>query len=121
MTAPPAVVPANALLVYNQKIGQFINGLTGQTPANTKPTEFLSPISTQKVPWKTWLTAHPDTRVMLPTAEADIDRKPTLPLRPWFPMPKTNGLPPATQLKPAATTRSTIAGEAPANKHRKPR
>jgi len=97
-------MPANALLVYNQKIGQFINGLTGQTPANTKPTEFLSPIFTQKLSWKTWLTAHPETRVLLPTAQEDIDRKPNLPLRPWFPMPGTSPPAPDTQIKITATT-----------------
>src|SRR6185503_15724065 len=100
-------MPANALLVYNRKLGQFINGLTGQTPSNTKPTEFLSAIPTQKVSWKTWLTAHPYTRVMLHNAETDIDRKPTLPLRPWFPMPKTAGPPADTQIKLAATTQPT--------------
>jgi hypothetical protein len=97
-------MPANALLVYNGKIGQFINGLTGQTPSNTKPTEFLSPIPTQKVNWKSWLTTHPDTRVMLPSGEADIQRQPNLPLRPWFPMPNSSPPAPDTQIKLAATT-----------------
>jgi hypothetical protein len=97
-------MPANALLIYNRKLGQFINGLTGQTPANSKPTDFGQPIPTQKLHWKIWLTAHPDTRVMLPTASAAIDRTPNLPLRPWFPQPNTSPPAPDTQIKLAPTT-----------------
>jgi hypothetical protein len=97
-------MPANALLIYNRKLGQFINGLTGQQPNGRKPAEFLAQIQTQKVRWKSWLTMHPETRVMLPTAAADIDRTPSLPLRPWFPMPKAPAPSPETRITVAPTS-----------------
>ena len=34
-------MPANTLLVYNARIGQFINGVTGKTPAGQKPDGFV--------------------------------------------------------------------------------
>ncbi len=45
--------PANALLIYNARIGQFINGFTGTTPGGARPQGFLNALPVWKGPWKT--------------------------------------------------------------------
>ncbi len=57
-------MPAGALLIYNMRIGQFINGLTARTPDNAVPRGFESPIATTKMTWLAWRAAHPDTKVL---------------------------------------------------------
>jgi hypothetical protein len=57
-------MPANAMLLYNARIGQFINGFTGLTPEGERPSGFLSPVQTHKTTWGQWRAAHPQTRVM---------------------------------------------------------
>lgn len=56
--------PRDSLLVYNGRSGQFIVGLTGETPAGEQPggVEAMLPATTQT--WRHWRTAHPDTRVL---------------------------------------------------------
>ena len=78
-------MPANALLLYNGRLGQFINGLTGQTPAGKRPTGFYQPVPTVKTTWKHWRGAHPQTRVLaLPPRYTGLPRRPVLP---YFPTP----------------------------------
>lgn len=83
-------MPANALLLYNRRSGQFINGITGQTPAGTRPGGFLNQLQIQKMPWARWKALHPETRVSALAAGAP---GPAAPLMPRYAMP------------PAATTR----------------
>jgi hypothetical protein len=97
-------MPSNALLLYNRKLGQFINGLTGLTPSGGKPSEFATPIVTQKRQWRYWKADHPQTRVMLPTSAAELDRTPASPLRPWFPQGKTPPPMPETRITLIPTT-----------------
>jgi hypothetical protein len=79
-------MPGNALLAYNSRIGQFINGITGLTPGNQKPTGFVSSIPVVKTTWSRWLAAHPATIVMTPPPNAgDAPRRAVLP---YFPMPR---------------------------------
>ena len=82
--------PANALLLYNSRLGQFINGLTGVKPDGAKPTGFGAPLPAVKTTWAQWRAAHPETRVMRPREGPD-GSGPTQPLRPIWPMPRASG------------------------------
>jgi hypothetical protein len=78
-------MPANALLVYNSRIGQFINGITGLTPDGRSPSGFTSRIPTIKTNWARWVKAHPNTTVLAPPdSEAQAPQRAVLP---YFPMP----------------------------------
>ena len=80
--------PANALLVYDGRVGQFINGITGQTTKGQKPASFGSPLITQKMPWRQWHALHADTKVLTLTSNSRRDvAGPTRPLQPTCPMP----------------------------------
>lgn len=80
-------MPANALLLYNSKLGQFINGLTGQTTTAQKPFGFASPLRVWKGAWPQWLAEHPQTQVMTPLQSPGKRTVPNAPLRPGFPLP----------------------------------
>jgi hypothetical protein len=56
--------PASALLIYNARVGQFINAVRGEKADGGKPSGFESPIASRKMSWKQWKLLHPDTRVM---------------------------------------------------------
>jgi hypothetical protein len=93
--------PANALLLYNGRLGQFINGITGQTPNGQKPAGFLAPIATSKLPWKQWLSLHPATMVMSLPPDLPAN-SPVVPILPAYP------LPPMQQDRPADVPISLI-------------
>jgi hypothetical protein len=82
--------PANALLVYNSRIGQFINGVTGRTPDGLQPSGFGGEIPTRKMTWKAWKNLHPATLVLQPP-EGWTPGAPTQPVMPRFAMPGTSG------------------------------
>jgi hypothetical protein len=79
--------PANALLLYNSKLGEFINALTGQTPSGQKPTDFREPIAVVKISWGRWEEAHPDSKVMVPL-QSNWENAPAQPVLPRYPMPR---------------------------------
>jgi hypothetical protein len=79
-------MPANALLVYNKRLGQFINALTGLTPAGGKPNGFKDVVPATKTTWKAWRTRHPETKVMMPLRPEDKSA-PRGPITPAFPLP----------------------------------
>lgn len=79
-------MPANALLLYNRRIGQFINGVTARTTDGSLPDGFQSPIGTTKTTWQAWRAAHPDTRVMVAPG-GDTAGGPSTPLPPIQKMP----------------------------------
>lgn len=56
-------MPANALLVYNVRIGEFINGVTGQTLKGTTPYGFTHRLQTRAMPFWQWRALNPGTRV----------------------------------------------------------
>jgi hypothetical protein len=87
-------MPANALLIYNARYGQFINGLTGRTMKGEEPIGFGMAIQTRKMRWKQWLALHPKTKVLAP---APGQRLTTVkaPLLPYYKMPPTAGAVPA--------------------------
>jgi hypothetical protein len=74
--------PANALLVYNSRIGQFINGLTGRTPGGGKPLGFGARLPVWKGTWKSWREAHPQSRVMVLSGKGQAPGAPILPRDP---------------------------------------
>jgi hypothetical protein len=79
--------PANALLIYNSRRGQFINGLTGQTTRHEKPAGFTGDVvPTRKMTWKDWRTLHPDTQVLARPGGRPA-YAPTQPIEPVWPMP----------------------------------
>ena len=78
--------PANAVLLYNSKLGEFINAVTGQTPSGQKPTDFREPIPVIKTSWARWSEAHPDSKVMVPL-QANWPSAPARPVLPRYPMP----------------------------------
>jgi hypothetical protein len=97
-------MPAGALLVYNRRIGQFINGLTGRTTDGAVPYGFQSPVATTKTTWKTWRGAHPQTRV-LAAPGGGLGAGPRVPLAPPLKLPPiSSNVPPHTTIALVATT-----------------
>ncbi len=104
-------MPAGALLIFNRRIGQFVNGLTAKAIDDATPHGFRRPIPATKTTWKRWREAHPRTRVL---AVAQRVRGPSAPLLPRPKMPlKDVGMPPATRvlLVAAAQPLALLAGE----------
>lgn len=89
-------MPANALLVYNSRIGQFINGITGLAPDGKKPDGFREPITVVKTTWKHWRAKHPETKVLQPIKPADVASVHG-PIRATVPMPKSADAMPADE------------------------
>lgn len=90
--------PANALLLYNTRLGQFINGVTALTPAGAKPEGFREQIPVTKSTWKTWRGKHPETKVLAPIA-ASYASAPRAAIRPTNPMPRiVSDLPPESRV-----------------------
>lgn len=75
----PVSVAGDALLVYNARYGQFINGVTGRTPAGEKPLGFGRPVPTWKMPWSRWRQLHADTQVLALNPPANAPRGPIVP------------------------------------------
>jgi hypothetical protein len=59
--------PAGSLLVYNAKYGQFICGVTGQTPDRKKPAGLGAAVPTTKTTFAKWKAANPAGWVMRPS------------------------------------------------------
>lgn len=91
--------PANALLLFDTGHGQFINGLTGQTPRGDKPQGFGSPVPTWKMPWRQWRKLHGESLVMVPSGPLAA-QAPRQPLLPTCPLPRpANGAPPPVDVE----------------------
>jgi hypothetical protein len=106
----------NALLIYNDRIGQFINGFTGKTPGGGKPQGFLGRLPVWKGTWKTWRESHPATRVMAKTTHGG----PGAPVLPKGEFAEAGGARADTKVILFATTRpfavlSSDIGTAPVN------
>jgi hypothetical protein len=56
--------PADTLLIYDRRLGQFIVALTGEVPGGGKPVGLLQPIETVKTTWNNWAKLHPQTSVL---------------------------------------------------------
>jgi hypothetical protein len=79
--------PANSLLLYNGRLGQFINGVTGRTSKGEKPAGCIETLPTWKMTWKRWLDSHPRTKV-LPLPQGVPPIAPSRPILPGYPLPK---------------------------------
>jgi hypothetical protein len=80
--------PANALLLYNSRLGQFVNGITAQTTRGDKPTGFRDPLPAVKLTWSAWKAASPETRVMSPL-DLRWRSAPRGPVLPKYPLPRS--------------------------------
>jgi hypothetical protein len=67
-------MPANALLLYNSRIGQFINGFTGATLTGDRPEGFQAAVETRKTSWREWRTLYPETKVLAAPMVSASDR-----------------------------------------------
>lgn len=113
-------MPANALLLYNSRLGQFINGLTGLTqPLGDKmgetPAGLREPVQTWKMPWSAWRSRYPQTRVL--RTDHHPANAPTSPLLPYYKLPpKPAGVPAENQViflaaaPPLALPEDAVAG-----------
>ena len=61
-----ASAPADGLLLYNSRRGEFIAAMTGRTPAGKQPAGVKSRLPVTKTTWKRWKSRFPQSRVMLP-------------------------------------------------------
>ncbi|MGH7215491.1 MAG: DUF3179 domain-containing (seleno)protein, partial [Tepidisphaeraceae bacterium] len=59
-------IPANALLLYNARVGQFINGVTGRDREGKPPAGVREALPVTKTTWARWRATHPQSRVMPP-------------------------------------------------------
>ncbi len=80
--------PANATLVYNNRLGQFINSVTGLDPKGDVPKGFKTQLVTTKTSWITWKAMHADGRVMS-RADSAWQTNPRQAVMPVYPMPKS--------------------------------
>ena len=104
-------MPADALLLYNARIGQFINAFTGTTLKGGRPEGFKTPIETRRTNWREWRTLHPDSQVLAvggaPTSEKFTPRFPTRPVNLELPVDARVAL--LATPHPLAVQTSTIA------------
>jgi hypothetical protein len=101
-------MPGNAVIVFNNKHGQFINGITGLTVRGEKPLGFGQPVEISKLTWKEWRALHPRTQVMQPppNAAAGMAHRPLVPFFPIPPQSLYAGVAPTTtRITLVATTR----------------
>jgi hypothetical protein len=101
-------MPANALLVYNTRNGQFINGLTGLTSKGARPDDFKSEISTTKTTWKHWRTLHPESKVLVSSGRLSHN-PPAAPVLPLYPLPRGNDPTPSEKRVVIVPTTQPIA------------
>ncbi len=83
--------PSNALIVFNTRLGQFINGITGRLPDGSLPTGFLHHLTATKTTWADWRAGHPSTLVMNPTGN-EWRSSPNQPVDPTYATPGSGGL-----------------------------
>jgi hypothetical protein len=56
--------PANSLLLYNSRYGEFVSSVPLTTPDGRKPAGFRGTIATVKTQWKLWKAQNPATKVL---------------------------------------------------------
>ena len=110
-------MPANALLVYDRRLGQFICGVTGRLVDGGEVIGFASTIATERVTWADWRSRHPETMVMSGFGSTS---NPTRPILPQFKMrvaPMPEPTTPITMLAtdPPAAVREDLPMSRPTN------
>jgi hypothetical protein len=78
--------PANSILVYNSRLGEFIVGVTGKTVTGQTPGGFRSLVPFSKSTFGTWRAAYPESQVL--AAVTPDAKTPRVPILPRYPMPK---------------------------------
>jgi hypothetical protein len=56
--------PADTLLLFDRRLGQFIVALTGQTAQGERPTGINQQVPTTKTTWSNWRKLHPGTKLL---------------------------------------------------------
>lgn len=70
---------ADSVLLYDQRLGQFVATITATTLEGEKPVGLLNPINSHKMPWGQWKKLHPATKVMAGTLVPNAPLAPVLP------------------------------------------
>jgi hypothetical protein len=84
--------PADSLLLFDSRLGQFIVGVTGRTVKGERPAGFGDPVPAEKLPLADWTRRHPETLVMMPpTGNASL--APMVPVLPALQFPTAPGGP----------------------------
>ena len=111
--------PANSLLLYNARLGEFIVGITGKTNTGAAPGGFRSAVPFSKTTFGEWRKAYPESQVL--AAVIAPPSAPKGPILPKFPMKDASmGIDPMTRIAivssptPAAFTAGSV-GETPIN------
>lgn len=99
-------MPANALLLYNQRLDEFINGLTVRNRKGNQPAGIGAAIPTQKLRWREWREQHPQTRVMAPLPTSRD--APAAPALPYYDLP-----PQVSEVLPAEQTVVVVGTDPP--------
>jgi hypothetical protein len=102
--------PANTLIVFNSRLGQFINGVTGRICGKDEvvPTGLRDLLPVHKMSWANWRSLHPQTMVMAPP-NVDWKNSPNQPIAPQYPMPGcAPALPDARRVCFVATTQPLV-------------
>ncbi len=82
-------MPANALLLYDSRLGEFINGFKAQTMKGAKPSSFGAAIATEKTTWRRWRQLNPESKVMAREGALAAEA-PRGPIHPSQPMPQAS-------------------------------
>ncbi|MGH7179333.1 MAG: DUF3179 domain-containing (seleno)protein [Tepidisphaeraceae bacterium] len=86
--------PANSLLIYDRRLGQFICAVTALRPGGQSVLGFGATIPTQRMTWAEWRAAHRSTKVMTtPVGDA-----PDRPIRPLYALPRAGSTDPLTSI-----------------------
>jgi hypothetical protein len=96
--------PADSLLLFDSRLGQFIVGVTGRTIKGEAPIGFGPAIAVEKMPLADWIARHPDTQIM--TSDLTVSSSAGVPVLPLlrFKLPTAG---------PAAGTRIAILPTTP--------
>jgi hypothetical protein len=94
--------PANSLLVYNARLGEFIVGVTGQTWKGATPGGFRAAVPFSKTTFGQWRAGYPESQVL--AAVIAPPTAPKGPILPRFPMKDASmGVQPMTRVAVVST------------------
>jgi hypothetical protein len=85
--------PADSLLLYDSRLGQFIVGVTGRTIKGEVPIGFGPPITVAKMPLADWVALHPDSQVV--ASSSVVSSSATVPVLPLLRFKVPTAGPPA--------------------------
>jgi hypothetical protein len=71
--------PADTILLFDRRLGQFIVALTGKTPQGEKPSGLGAAVPVVTTPYGLWRNVHPQTKVLQAYEAPDAPSGPVLP------------------------------------------